>query len=302
MNFLSIKTVHPETLERWPNFFIVGAPKAGTTSLYEYLKAIPGIYMSSVKEPKFFSSNFSSKKKFGGAVLDKKKYLSLFAGVKDEKILGDASPAYLADPNSARLIHEVSPKALILISLRDPVERIYSNYLMQFRNGRLKGSFNEEIKKSLNQKTHDKPHLSLKPSQYMKNIKPYFEIFGEKQVKIIIFEEWIRNPKKTIEEILDFLGLQFELSNFQEIKDNIFVVSKRSISKRLLGSTTVRRIAFKTLSQSKRGSLKKILVKPSKKPKMEQEDCEILIKFYSDDVRNLQEFLGRKLPWKNFQN
>jgi len=50
-------------MERWPNFFIVGAPKAGTTSLYEYLKDIPGIYMSPVKEPKFFSSNFSSQKK-----------------------------------------------------------------------------------------------------------------------------------------------------------------------------------------------------------------------------------------------
>ena len=60
-------------MERWPNFYIVGAPKAGTTSLYEYLKAIPGIYMSPVKEPKFFSSNFSSqKKKFGEVVLDKK--------------------------------------------------------------------------------------------------------------------------------------------------------------------------------------------------------------------------------------
>jgi len=43
-------------MEKWPNFFIVGAPKAGTTSLYEYLRKIPGVYMSAIKEPHFFSS------------------------------------------------------------------------------------------------------------------------------------------------------------------------------------------------------------------------------------------------------
>jgi len=289
-------------MERWPNFFIVGAPKAGTTTLYDYLKDISGIFLSPVKEPKYFSNRIPSKKvRFVETVQDKKEYLKLFDKVKDEKILGEASPSYLADIESPRLIHEVSPNARILITLRDPIERLYSNYLMQFRNGRITGTFIEEIKRSLNQKIKNKPHLVFETSLYSKNVKRYFEIFGEKQVKIIIFEEWIKNPKKTIEEILNFLGLPNRISNFQVRKDNVFVAPKERMSKRLLGSAKLRNIAYKTLSQSSRTSLKKLLVKPSKKPKMEPTDIKILIQFYKDDVKTLENLLDKKLPWKNFE-
>ena len=108
-------------LERWPNFFIVGAPKAGTSSLYAYLNEIPGIFMSPKKEPNYFSENTIPNDHPIKPIRDKKKYLELFKGVKGEKIIGEASTSYLADPEAPKLIHEACPDAKILISLRDPV-------------------------------------------------------------------------------------------------------------------------------------------------------------------------------------
>ena len=86
--------------ECWPNFFIVGAPKAGTTSLYWYLRNITGIYMSSIKEPNYFSIKVRPKDYFLRPIRDKRKYLNLFKDVIDEKIIGEASPSYLRDPEA----------------------------------------------------------------------------------------------------------------------------------------------------------------------------------------------------------
>jgi len=159
-----------ETTERWPNFFIVGAPKAGTTSLHAYLNNIPGIYMSSVKEPKYFLASDSPKRYFP-PIRDKKKYLKLFEKAREEKIIGEASPQYLHDPQTPKLIHQIIPQAKILISLRDPIERLFSGYLMQIRNGRIKTTFSEEI--------------GLVFNKFFKNY--YFYLFVSKNIQVSLY-------------------------------------------------------------------------------------------------------------------
>ena len=119
-------------MEKWPNLFIVGAMKSGTTSLYEYLNVIPRIYMSPIKEPKYFHMKGYGKEVNVKRISDKKNYLNLFEKVNTEKIIGEASPDYLFDPNSPRLIHKKVPNANIIICLRDPVERTFSHYLMSY--------------------------------------------------------------------------------------------------------------------------------------------------------------------------
>ena len=109
--------------ETWPNFFIVGAARAGTTSLYTYLKNTPGVYMSEHKEPHYFIDNMKA------GYYDESKYLQLFKNVKNEKAIGEASVDYLIDPSSAKCIHDKIPDAKIIILLRDPVERAFSSYL-----------------------------------------------------------------------------------------------------------------------------------------------------------------------------
>ena len=114
-----------------PNFFIIGAPRSGTTSLYEYLKQVPEIYLSPIKEPYYFCRILVTDDHFLKPLRDETKYFQLFDNVKNEKIVGEGTTHYLADPEAARLIHEISPSAKILISLRDPVEREFSHFLME---------------------------------------------------------------------------------------------------------------------------------------------------------------------------
>jgi len=288
-----------KSYEKWPNFFIVGAPKAGTTSLYEYLKNINEIYFPKIKEPHYFSQTVVPENHYITPVRDKKEYLKLYENV-DFKILGDASVYYLSDPETPTLIHNVSPNARIIISLRDPVERVYSHHLMQTNNFWLQTSFHDQLKKEMKHSIpFGKPSIRLEAGLYYENVKRYLDIFGKSQVKILIFEEWIKNIEKTFQEILNFLGLTVSQIDFNDIPYNEYKTLGK-ISKQILKSKRISKIAKATLTKSQRDSLRNKLYKKGKKPNMDETDRKILIDFYKDDVRKLENSLGRKLPWKNF--
>jgi len=289
-------------MEKWPNLFIVGAPKAGTSSLYAYLKDIPEIYMSPIKEPHYFSRSTIPDDSPFKPIREKKKYLNLFKDRKNEKIVGEASPSYLIDPEAPKLIFQIVPQAFIIISLRDPVERVISEYFMFNRLGILKSSFHDELKKSLNKNFDlDGPRLGLQRSLYYENVKRYLQIFGKKQVKILIFENFISNPKKTVEDILKFVHLETLLKNFSSEPYNQFAVPRGPLAQIIYQNRTIRKITEKLLYPSQRKFLKEIFIlKKVPKPKIELEDRRILIDYFQEDVQKLKDLLKTELPWKNF--
>jgi len=289
-------------MEKWPNFFIVGVAKAGTTSLYTYLSKIPQIYMSPVKEPNYFNQliELNKNQKLG---MDKKRYLSLFSKVKNEKIVGEASISYLRNPHTPTLIREQIPDALILISLRDPVERAFSSFLNNRRYRKLKASFHEQLNQELkNDMDNNKTYIRLNAGLYFENVKRYLETFGPEQVKIVIFEEWVKNLKDTLEEILKFLGLNPHLKNFEEKTHNPYVDTRGAIAERILQSKMAINLSQSLISESSKNFLKKILFKKQTKPKMSQEDRKTLTDFYRNDVNKVQALLGRNLLWPNFKS
>jgi len=289
-------------MEKWPNLFIVGAPKAGTSSLYAYLKNIPGIYMSPYKEPNYFSAKTIGEKSVARPIRDKTKYLSLFKQVKDEKIIGEASPSYLSDPDAAKLIHRVNPDARIIISLRDPVERTFSYYLMFIRLGLMKDSFHDELQRSLKLvRVFNKRSLRLETGLYAEDIQRYLDIFGQEKVKIIIFEEFIKDTKSTMMEILSFFNVNYHLDDFKGESYNYFARGRGLVAQFLLREKRIRFFAEKFTSPNTRRVLReKLLLKKDIKPKMDKEERDILVKFYKNDVKETQKILGRKLQWKNF--
>ena len=294
-------------MERWPNLFIVGAMRAGTTSLYEYLKNIPDIYMSPVKEPKYFSEERDSEYTGVKRIKDKTEYLTLFEKAKDEKFLGEASIDYLYDPDSAKLIKHIIPKARIIIILRDPVERAFSAYLMGMRSNPTESRVHEKLLYDINEKIKKKKiRLALEASFYHDDVKRYLEIFGREQVKILIFEEMVKNPKGTIQEILDFLGLNYELGKFKVKAYNPFVgpsAPRGAFSKFLLEKGSKSKFVKKIIPSSKRNFLQtKVLSKQGSKPKLKEEDRKLLKSLYANDVEKLKNLLDRPLPWTNFQN
>ena len=125
-----------------PNFLMVGAQKCGTPSLYYYLKQHPQIYMSPVKEAHFFDVEEGEKPDFRRAshssrpVSGIEDYRALFAGVKDETAIGEASPSYVYIPEAPRRIRSRLPDAKLIAILRDPADRAYSAFLHTSRSGR----------------------------------------------------------------------------------------------------------------------------------------------------------------------
>jgi len=290
-------------MENWPNLFIVGTAKAGTTSLNEYLKNIPGIYMSPIKEPNYFSINtVPDNDNVLKPIRNKKKYLNLFNKVTNEKIIGEASPLYLIDSKAPYLIQNVSPHAKIIISLRDPIERLFSHYLMQFRQGRFSSTLYDQIQRELkNEGDYFQNRLLLNFSLYSENVQRYMDVFGKKQIKIIIFEELILNVRETMEEILRFFDLPVNLDDFKEEVYNPYGLSRGLTAQFILRSNLTKKISNRIFSQSTKNFLKeKFLLKKQPKLEMEQQDREFLKKFFREDVEKLHHILGQKLPWPNF--
>ena len=290
-------------METWPNFFIVGTAKAGTTSLWIYLNGIPGIYMSPFKEPNYFNRNkFPTDLKDPRQIRDKKKYLDLFKGVKDEKILGEASPGYLEDPEVPRLIYEVSPNSHILISLRDPIDRMFSAFLMSKKFGREKIGLSQIIKKIL-QENNFYADKYLRGSLYYENVKRYLDTFGKENVKIIIFEELIKNTKETMQEILKFLGINEEFQESTRKKYNVYGTPKGKFAEFVIRNKTIEKVARKIISPQTRLYVRdNLLIKKSKKPQMEESDLKSLQNIFTEDVQKISQLLDQKLPWKNFQD
>jgi len=289
--------------EIWPNFFIVGAAKAGTTALYEYLSKTNGVYMSPVKEPRYFNKYILDPKIRLSRITNDTKYLKLFNKVKDEKAIGEASPSYLRDPEAAELIHEKVPNAKILIILRDPVQRAFSAYVMRKNGGRESRTFHQVIEDYIKDYKHSKFYSDgiIFAGLYTKNIKKYIDTFGSQNVKILIFEEFIKDTVNQVQEVLNFLGVDSESpSNIGKVY-NAYNEPRGKISEMVLSSNLVWKIGQKLVPQNMRRELRKrIFMKEGEKPKLPEEEGIILQKLYQEDVNNLEKLLGRKLPWKWF--
>jgi len=283
-------------LDRWPNFFIVGAPRAGTTTLYEFLRRTPKVFMSSVKEPGYFSVSVNPDLKASKVIRDKNQYLKLFKKVKDEIAIGEATADYLWDPKSAKLIHEVVPKARIIIMLRDPVERAFSHYLLLLSIGSERVSFQAAIKNALEAKP-DYSGRIIECGYYYEQVKRYLEIFGVEQVKVVIFEEFIQKVSNNVKGILEFLAVTSEPPKNVEEAQNVFTMPRTNLVNRVVSNSSLNRIRKKIFPRGLNPTLRKVFTKRTTKPQLSLNDKKILEDTYQKDVLKLQRLLGRTLPW-----
>jgi hypothetical protein len=293
--------------EVWPNFFIVGAPKAGTTSLYYYLKEMPGIYMSPIKEPNYFVRHAVQVGAFD-LIQDKAEYLGLFRKSNRCVAVGEASSTYLWDPDSPKLIHEAVPHARIIILLRDPIDRAYSQYLMRMKYHHLKSSFYDELMRDYNskEKVWGGSDLYIEFGMYYEQVKRYLDQFGKERVKIILFEEFIHHRTEKVNEVLSFLGVNHRVTDADvNEQHNPFLVPRSRLSLwvyaffRWLRSRNIKfykvlKLLPDSLAESR---VEKFLLKKTQKPVPETQSIKFLQEVYREDIIKLQALLGRSLPW-----
>lgn len=225
---------------RLPNFFIAGVPKAGTTSLFHYLKQHPQIYMSPLKEPHYFASemhpeNFdpqlsdwyekntrdlakylahpNGEIRSGGIVTDRRDYLRLFEGTGNALAVGEASVGYLWSPTAPFRIASEIPEARIVLLLRDPAERAFSQYLHGYGSGAIRWSFREHIERSLRHRSKQicvhYPFLEF--GFYAEQVRRYRKLFGD-HVWIGFYEDYRGHPLKLCRALFNFLGVDAQFT------------------------------------------------------------------------------------------
>lgn len=201
-----------------PDFFVVGAPRCGTTFMYEYLRQHPQVFMPDRKEPHFFSTDLDSGSYLDSLsfMRDETEYLQLFRPARTGQRVGEASTWYLYSAEAASNIARFSPQASILILLRDPVEMLYSLHGQRVFGG----SENLGFAEALVAEDERRRGLRIPPrarnikglfyrdvGRYAGQVERYLSLFGPAQVKVLIFEEFRADPASAYRETLEFLGV-----------------------------------------------------------------------------------------------
>lgn len=211
-----------------PNFFIIGAPKCGTTALSDYLRTHPNIYFSEPKEPHYFAQDFEKYR----LTKTSEEYLSLFIQTTPNHIaIGEGSVFYLFSSVALRKIYEFDPQAKIIVMLRNPVDLVYSFHSQQLFSAdedepcfekawrlqklRLQG---KHIPKK-NRHTIFLNYASV--GRLGEQVDRLLTIFPFEQIKIICFEDFIMSTKKVYDDVINFLGVPNDnRTDFLRINEN----------------------------------------------------------------------------------
>jgi len=191
---------------------IGGTTKAGTTSLFNYLKDHPEICPSTYKETRFFiNKNYPIKIPTNFHISNGiEEYENFFKHCKDDKIRMEATPDYLYSENTAKWIYENLPNSKIIFILRNPIDRLISWYRFAKQNNFLNKdvSFEDYINMQIKNNKKDKQYLlALEQGKYSKYLQSYIDLFGEDRILVIQFEDLTKNPLSTMKKISNFIGI-----------------------------------------------------------------------------------------------
>jgi hypothetical protein len=195
-----------------PDVFIVGAFKAGTTALYEYLRAHPQVFMSVPKEPMYFGSDLTPRYRR----MTEAEYLQLFAGARAEQHAGEASPWYLYSTSSAREILEFNPDAKPIVMLRNPVDVMYAQHSQLVFNQRedltdFAAALAAEDDRRAGRRI---PADAIRPEalfyrhsvRFAEQLRRYLDVFGRDGVHVIVFDDFVADTPAAYRSTLEFIG------------------------------------------------------------------------------------------------
>jgi hypothetical protein len=208
-------------MSRWPDFFIAGAPKAGTTALHAALRNVPGIALSRAKEPKFFLCDGRPPSRRGHRgpgdahsrrewVWQESAYLDLWSGAPGGVLRGESTPFYLHDREAHRRIARVAPEAKFVVLLRDPVDRAYSNWMHLWSDGLEPESDFLAAVDAEDRRTGAgwAPFWRYRDlGRYGEQLHHLHQHFDPRQVLSIRYRDLVDEPAPTVDRVLEFLGL-----------------------------------------------------------------------------------------------
>jgi hypothetical protein len=301
---------------REPNFFIVGTAKSGTTSLYHYLRQHPQVYMSPIKEPCYFASEIrmenlseahrryirlhsgeTTSRPPGWLFTTWQEYLQLFQGVENEIAVGEASVAYLWSETAASNIAARLPDAKIVIMLRDPAERAFSQYLHQVAVGLVHGSFREHLEECLRNRdrTISAHYPLLEVGLYQKQVKRYLDRFPAKNIRIYWYEEDWRQPDRLLADLFQFLGVDPAFQPDTSRKKLERQAPRFPFAYHLAMRLDLTHQIGQVIPENLRLRIRKLLFRRGTSLQMLPADRSLLVDYYRNDILGLGSLLDRDL-------
>ena len=290
-----------------PNFLIIGAVKASTTSIYHYLQQHPQIYLSPVKETKFFLWD-GEDKRFSGphdqklydlAIKRFQEYQALFEAVKDEIAIGEATPSYLYNEQASTRIYRRLPHVKLIAILRQPALRAFSHYWHNRRLGFESLSFQAALaqeEKRIEQNWGHNWHYR-RQGFYYEQVKRYLTLFGDRQLRVYLFDDLKRDPVNTLKDMCLYLGIDPEFEFDVSQKHNQHLLPKNAVIHTLTNEPNFAKSLVKFLIpiEIRKKLLQTITAKNSWKPKLDQKQRDKLTKCYVEDILKLQNLIQKDL-------
>ena len=197
-----------------PSFFLIGAPRCGTSAMCATLKRHPQVFFPAIKEPHFLADESVRRR----PVPTLQGYLDLFAQAPSDRLSGEGSVFYLVSPEAPRRILDFCPDPRIIVMLRNPADQMFSNHRKNISMG-CEDVF--EFEEALALEPERAQGRRIRPgaedfgfkllyrhtATYRPQLTRVFEAFGRDRVHVIVQEEWKRSPQATYDGVCDFLGL-----------------------------------------------------------------------------------------------
>lgn len=287
----------------YPDFFVVGTVKAGTTSLYNYLKQHPDVFVPTVKELHHFAKEIDPAKFITGYgksfnehfafVKSNAEYLSYYQNEKT-KLKGDFAPSNLWSTSAAHEIFQANSKAKIIALVRQPVERAFSHWLMDVKSGWSTKSFVQAFEDDVNakEKGWGVSRLYKELGLYADALQRYFDVFPHKQIFVIDYNELTSDPALTYKNVLKFLELAphslTETKAFNQSKMPRHAVLDSVYQNKNVRTQIKQLLPTKTISW-----MKQTLLSTDRVPKLTANDRIQLLPHFNDDIQRLGVLLNR---------
>lgn len=273
-----------------PDFLIIGAMKAGTTTLFRDLLANPQVFIPPLKEP----ANLRYDEVLTPIGLDA--YARLFENARPHQTLGDASTQYTKMPDftgsAGRARKLLGPDVRVIYLVREPIARIISHHYHWFTAGQGGADIDREV--------HEQPQY-INWTRYAWQIEPWFDTFDADRIRIVRFEDYVRNRRSTVEALSRFIGIEPRPDLIDES-----TVFNRSDAKpivkgfwsRVARSSVYRRIIATRLPYGAKDRLKQLLLPPAPpRPKPPSADTVAFIRDQlAKDQERLRVFMGLDQP------
>lgn len=271
-----------------PNFMLIGAPKAGTTSLWHYISQHPDVF-TNVKEPGYFWTHKPARK-----VQTLEEYERLFEGSEGFTAVGEGSPTYLSDPNAPARIRELIPDVRLIAILREPCERAFSEFTFQ----RLRSAEPEEtFLAAVEADAERHPGFGyVHTGLYHQHLSRYLEHFDTDRLEVVFNEDLKSDRDAVVAEVFRFLGVDPDQPVDTELELTASGKPKVRALHWLLGrNNPIRRALVPLLPERLTRAARRVRNANLDRQVLSDADRAELLPRFRDDIQRLQDLLGRDL-------